>query len=110
MNDRNAFSEDHLERELRKSLKFELPADFSSQVIQKIEADQQREAARTKWIYLAAVMGFVALSVVALIIFIPAEAKSQMLQIVGWSIPLGLLVVLFQYLDQKFVKKRIVVG
>lgn len=99
--------EKQLEHELRKPLEFQLPMDFSDKVIERIIARNEVLAHQNNWLINFAIVGFALLSVTCLLIFTPEDMRNQMIQIVGWTVPLAALVGVFQYLDHKLVRKKV---
>ncbi len=105
MNSKQSFDE-LLENELRKPLDIELPDGFSAQIVEKIEARNEILSFRTNWVLNGAIGGFVMLAVFCLLVFVPEDLKKQMIQILLFAIPVGVLIGIFQYLDHRYVRNR----
>lgn len=82
---------------------FELSDHFTQKVIWKIE---KREAAAARWnllILSLSIFSFIILSFAALIYFIGFEQVSQFYLVTKWALPIGGLIILFQWLDQRLI-------
>jgi len=95
-----------LEEALKRPLEVSMPADFSDRVLTKIH---QREAAMDssmKWVYGLAMSGFLLSGLICLVIFADKDSLALLPEIGLWGLLIGVMVMVFQWLDHKLVRKK----
>lgn len=104
---KGANMDEQLDAALRKPLEYQLPDDFSKRIIQKIELREKALDRKANLILWGSTFGFVVLAAICFVLFSPNEILVEMLDISGWAVLIGLLVVVFQVLDNRLLRKKL---
>ncbi len=95
-----------IDKAIGKSPEYELPGNFADQVLRKIAERQAASDRQVYWMQFGAVAGFIVLSVICLAIFVDLKSLASLVDITGWAVILGVLIVIFQVLDHRLVKGK----
>lgn len=103
-------TEDQMDKKLEELLRtppeFNLSEGFQDRVFRKIA---QREAVSTRaysWVYALAIAIFLIAAVICLVLFSNTGSLTGLLEIGSWGAMIGVLVVIFQLLDNRLVRKK----
>lgn len=96
-----------LEEAIGKAPDYKLPDHFADRVVRKIEMKKIRFDRRINAVVIMASCGFLLLAALSFVLFTTREMLQQMLDLSGWAVLIGVMVVLIQALDHRLVKKNL---
>lgn len=103
--------EELFDRTLREALHrqpvIELPEHFSDDVLRKIERRELIAGKVSSWLYISLLGGFLLSALVCLLAFTDSSAYSDWLNKGAYIALVAVLLVVFQVIDRKLVRKRL---
>lgn len=96
-----------LKEALRSQPEMEWSVDFSEKVMHKIEKRALVGATVTNWMYIAVTAGFLFAAVLSLLIFTDISTYSGWLSGGAYIVSLVVLLMIFQVLDEKFIRTKL---
>lgn len=90
-----------LDQALKTPVDYQLPGDFTDRVMRRIELKKAMTDRRVAWVQLAAGVAFALAALGLMLVLLPKGTAA--LDTLLWGALIGLLVVVFQVLDQRLV-------